>query len=38
MSVGTVPLPTAETTAVRESECVPVLRAAWTCLLAFQVN
>lgn len=38
MSVGTVPLPTAETTVVCECERVHVLKAARTCLLASQVN
>lgn len=38
MSVGTVPLPTAATTAVCECERAHVLGAAWMCLLAFQVN
>lgn len=38
LSVGTMLLPTAETTAVCECEQVHVPRAAWMCLLAFQVN
>lgn len=38
VSVGTVPLPTAETTVVCVCVCVHVLRAAWMCLLASQVN